>query len=46
MKLTSYIICTIALSIVFAVLISYLLKGKTKKYTREELEMKEFGKNN
>ena len=46
MKLTSYIICTIALSIVFAVVIFYLLKGKIKKYTREELEEKQFGKNN
>ena len=29
-----------------AVLISYLLKGKIKKLTREEIEEKQFGKNN
>lgn len=46
MNLTIHIICTIASSIALAFVISYLLKGKIKKYTREELEEKQFGKNN
>ncbi len=46
MNLTIYIICTIVFSIVIAVLIAYLLKGKIKKLTREEIEEKQFGKNN
>ena len=41
MKLIIYIICTVALSICLAVVISYLLKGRFKKYTREELEEKQ-----
>ena len=46
MNLTIYIICTIVFSVFIAVLINYLLKGKIKKLTREEIEEKQFGKNN
>jgi hypothetical protein len=44
MKLSSIIILTILMSISLAFIISKLLNGKIKKYTREELEEKQFGK--
>jgi ABC-type polysaccharide transport system permease subunit len=44
MKLVSIIVMTILMSIILAIIISKLLNGKIKKYTREELEEKQFGK--
>jgi ABC-type polysaccharide transport system permease subunit len=44
MRLVSLIIVTILMSVILAIIISKLLNGRIKKYTREELEEKQFGK--
>ena len=45
MKLVSIIVMTILTSTILAIIISKLLNGRVKKYTREELEEQQFGKN-
>ena len=45
MKLVSIIVMTILMSTILAIIISKLLNGRVKKYTREELEEQQFGKN-
>jgi len=46
MSIAFFIVTTIGLSVLLFIIISKALKGKVKKYSREEIEKEQFGNNN